>query len=104
AVGLGLRLIDGHITLLPALTILILAPEYFAPIKQVGKDYHATLDGQVAMTQIEGLLDQGEPENHIDSVEKLLPVNINTVNMNNIKVVRYENKIRTGISFTSKKS
>src|SRR5690625_7017287 len=35
AVGLGFRLIDGTITLLPALTILILAPEYFSPIKQV---------------------------------------------------------------------
>src|SRR5699024_9673798 len=36
AVGLGLRLIDGVILLLPALTILILAPEYYSPIKQIG--------------------------------------------------------------------
>lgn len=53
AVGLGFRLIDGAITLLPALTILILAPEYFLPIRQVGLDYHATLDGQVALEEIE---------------------------------------------------
>src|SRR5690625_3130630 len=33
AVGFGLRLIDGVILLLPALTILILAPEYYSPIK-----------------------------------------------------------------------
>ncbi|MFD2132574.1 thiol reductant ABC exporter subunit CydD [Pseudogracilibacillus auburnensis] len=59
AVGLGLRLIDGEITLLPALTILILAPEYFSPIKQVGKDYHATLDGQIAMTEINTLIEGG---------------------------------------------
>lgn len=58
AVGLGFRLIDGTITLLPALTILILAPEYFSPIKQVGKDYHATLDGQVAQNEIEQILDR----------------------------------------------
>ncbi|WP_439019888.1 thiol reductant ABC exporter subunit CydD [Bacillus thuringiensis] len=56
AVGLGIRLIDGTILLLPALTILILAPEYFLPIKQVGANYHATLDGQLAMEQIEGIL------------------------------------------------
>lgn len=56
AVGLGLRLIDGNIGLLPALTILVLVPEYFAPIKQVGKDYHATLDGQVAMTEVDDIL------------------------------------------------
>src|SRR5699024_8981291 len=58
AVGLGFRLIDGTITLLPALTILILAPEYFSPIKQVGKDYHATLHGQVAQNEIEQILDR----------------------------------------------
>ncbi|MBE5105088.1 thiol reductant ABC exporter subunit CydD [Bacillus thuringiensis] len=58
AVGLGIRLIDGTILLLPALTILILAPEYFLPIKQVGANYHATLDGQLAMEQIEGILQQ----------------------------------------------
>src|SRR5699024_10276874 len=52
AVGLGFRLIDGAILLFPALTILLLAPEYFSPIKQVGKDYHATLDGQLAMAEI----------------------------------------------------
>lgn len=56
AVGLGLRLIDGTVLLLPALTILILAPEYFSPIKQVGKDYHATLDGQIAMEEINSFI------------------------------------------------
>src|SRR5690625_432695 len=56
AVGLGLRLIDGEILLLPALTILVLAPEYFSPIKQVGTDYHATLDGQIAMEDIDGFI------------------------------------------------
>ncbi|TMN21638.1 thiol reductant ABC exporter subunit CydD [Lentibacillus cibarius] len=60
AVGLGLRLIDGTVALFPALTILILAPEYFSPIKQVGKDYHATLDGQVAMGEINELLRDDE--------------------------------------------
>lgn len=58
AVGLGFRLIDGAISLLPALTILILAPEYFLPIRQVGTDYHATLDGQIALEQVESFIEQ----------------------------------------------
>src|SRR5699024_12686233 len=58
AVGLGLRLIDGVILLLPALTILILAPEYYSPIKQIGKDFHATLDGQLAMQDIDQFIEQ----------------------------------------------
>lgn len=60
AVGLGFRLIDGTITLLPALTILILAPEYFLPIRQVGSDYHATLDGQIALSEIEQIIQMQE--------------------------------------------
>src|SRR5699024_3804996 len=60
AVGLVLRLIDGVILLLPALTILILAPEYYSPIKQIGKDFHATLDGQLAMQDIDQFIEQSK--------------------------------------------
>ena len=56
AVNLGFGLIEGTAILLPALTILILAPEYFLPIRQVGTDYHATLDGQIALQQVEGII------------------------------------------------
>lgn len=48
AVFLGLGLINGTIGLMPALTILILAPEYFLPIRELGADYHASLDGKNA--------------------------------------------------------
>src|SRR5690625_1179289 len=67
AVGLGFRLIEGEITLFPALMILILAPEYFSPIKQVGKDYHATLDGQIAMAEIDELI-HDEPETDVKTI------------------------------------
>lgn len=58
AVFLGLRLIDGHILLGPALTALILAPEYFLPVREVGNDYHATLNGQEAGKTIQAILAQ----------------------------------------------
>lgn len=64
AVGLGFRLIDGAIILLPALTILILAPEYFLPIRQVGTDYHATLDGQIALTEVEAIIKERAEQEH----------------------------------------
>ncbi|PGL71634.1 thiol reductant ABC exporter subunit CydD [Bacillus sp. AFS055030] len=60
AVFLGLRLIDGVILLGPALTILILAPEYFLPVREVGADYHATLNGQEAGKAMQDILDQQE--------------------------------------------
>ncbi len=48
AVSLGLRLVNGEMVLLPALTVLILAPEYFLPVRMVGADFHATQDGKAA--------------------------------------------------------
>lgn len=48
AVGLGLRLIEGRIEFGAALAVLLLAPEFFAPVKQLGADYHASLDGKEA--------------------------------------------------------
>lgn len=56
AVELGLRLIDGMMGLQTALTVLILAPEYFQPIRDLGNDYHATMDGKDAGQQIHKLL------------------------------------------------
>lgn len=66
AVELGIRLIDGVIGLQAALTILILAPEYFQPIRDLGNDYHATMDGKDAGKQINRMLSvpaQGQSSN-----------------------------------------
>ncbi|EOL42416.1 thiol reductant ABC exporter subunit CydD [Enterococcus phoeniculicola] len=62
AVLLGLRLINGAILLFPALTVLILAPEYFLPIRDFSSDYHATLDGKNAMTAVNAVLTHPEKE------------------------------------------
>ncbi|WP_042457661.1 thiol reductant ABC exporter subunit CydD [Neobacillus dielmonensis] len=56
AVFLGLGLINGSIQLAQALTILILAPEYFLPLREFGADYHATLDGKNAGKKMEAIL------------------------------------------------
>jgi len=60
AVGLGLRLTEGHMLLGPALTVLILAPEYFLPVRMIGADYHATLDGKEAGAAINQLIERGK--------------------------------------------
>ncbi|MHA3066873.1 thiol reductant ABC exporter subunit CydD [Lacticaseibacillus saniviri] len=58
AVFLGLDLLNGKILLLPAMATLILAPEYFTPLREFGSDYHATLDGKNAMNAVFEVLDQ----------------------------------------------
>lgn len=62
AVSLGLRLVDGEMTLLTGLTVLILAPEYFLPVRMVGADFHATLDGKEAGEAMEAIISAAEKE------------------------------------------
>ncbi|PFR81488.1 thiol reductant ABC exporter subunit CydD [Bacillus cereus] len=102
AVGLGIRLIDGTIILLPALTILILAPEYFLPIKQVGANYHATLDGQIAMEQIEEILQQQKRIQKKDLNEDIVWNASSSLKLQDIKVNNTESEkaILEGINFT----
>ncbi|GAB6434530.1 MULTISPECIES: thiol reductant ABC exporter subunit CydD [Bacillus] len=102
AVGLGIRLIDGTIVLLPALTILILAPEYFLPIKQVGANYHATLDGQLAMEQIEEILQQQKELRKKESNVDLIWNSSSNLKLQDVKVKidESEKAILEGINFT----
>ncbi|CAJ1184012.1 thiol reductant ABC exporter subunit CydD [Fructilactobacillus sanfranciscensis] len=65
AVFLGVALIDGKILLLPALTILVLAPDYFLSVRDYGDDYHATLDGKNALTNIFEILKIKSPTSKI---------------------------------------
>lgn len=60
AVFLGVRLIDGQAAFEVALTILILAPDYFQPVRDFGNDFHATMDGKKAAEQIHDILEQRE--------------------------------------------
>jgi ATP-binding cassette subfamily C protein CydD len=51
AVGIGLRLVSGHLDLATALLVLILAPEAYLPLRQVGAHYHASAEGLAAAEQ-----------------------------------------------------
>ncbi|WP_125588470.1 thiol reductant ABC exporter subunit CydD [Companilactobacillus jidongensis] len=57
AVFLGLGLINNSFPLFPALVTLILAPEYFLPLRDFSSDYHATLNGKNALNAIFKILE-----------------------------------------------
>jgi ABC-type transport system involved in cytochrome bd biosynthesis fused ATPase/permease subunit len=48
AVGVGLRLVGGSLDLRSRLAVLILAPEIYLPLRQVGSMFHASVDGIAA--------------------------------------------------------
>lgn len=56
AVYLGFGLMNGKVSLFPALGILILAPEFFLPIRNFAGDFHATLNGKNAFKRINELI------------------------------------------------
>jgi ATP-binding cassette subfamily C protein CydCD len=56
AVVLGLRLLDGGVGLFEALVVLLLAPECFTAVRELGAAHHAAEDGRVALTRVRELL------------------------------------------------
>ncbi|BCJ49129.1 hypothetical protein Asp14428_06040 [Actinoplanes sp. NBRC 14428] len=61
AVGIGLRLVSGHLDLATALLVLILAPEAYLPLRQVGANYHASAEGLAAAEEAFALLETPLP-------------------------------------------
>jgi len=61
AVTLGVRLVGGTLGLKPALTVLLLVPELYAPVRTVGALFHASADGLAAAERILDVLDRTGP-------------------------------------------
>ena len=57
AVTVGVRLVDGGIGLEAGLTVLVIAPELYLPLRRLGAQFHASADGLAAAERILALLD-----------------------------------------------
>lgn len=57
AVSIGFRLIDGSLTLAVGLFVLLLAPEAYLPLRQVGVQFHAAAEGVAATDDVFAVLD-----------------------------------------------
>ncbi|MEU9955565.1 thiol reductant ABC exporter subunit CydD [Streptomyces sp. NPDC050982] len=61
AVTIGMRLVHGEMALYDGLVVLILAPEAYLPLRQVGAQYHAAAEGLSAAEEIFEVLETPEP-------------------------------------------
>nr|WP_202477760.1 thiol reductant ABC exporter subunit CydD [Streptomyces sp. SID5470] len=61
AVTIGMRLVHGEMHLYDGLVILILAPEAYLPLRQVGAQYHAAAEGLAAAEEIFTVLETPVP-------------------------------------------
>ncbi|MFF9069347.1 thiol reductant ABC exporter subunit CydD [Streptomyces sp. NPDC014891] len=58
AVTIGMRLVHGELDLYTGLVILILAPEAYLPLRQVGAQFHAAAEGLAAAEEIFDVLEE----------------------------------------------
>ena len=58
AVSVGLRLLGGHLGLGTALFVLILAPEAYLPLRQLGATHHASAEGIQAIGDVVAIVEQ----------------------------------------------
>ncbi|MFD7471411.1 thiol reductant ABC exporter subunit CydD [Streptomyces sp. NPDC059837] len=61
AVTIGMRLVHGDMDLYVGLVILVLAPEAYLPLRQVGAQYHAAAEGLAAAEEIFSVLETPVP-------------------------------------------
>ena len=58
AVTVGVRLDDGRLGLQAGLTVLLLAPELYLPLRQLGAQFHTSADGLAVAERILELIDE----------------------------------------------
>ncbi|WP_436318590.1 thiol reductant ABC exporter subunit CydD [Streptomyces nodosus] len=61
AVTIGMRLVQGEMDLSVGLVVLVLAPEAYLPLRQVGAQYHAAAEGLSAAEEIFAVLETPLP-------------------------------------------
>ena len=88
AVTCGLRLTAGAIEFRAAFFILMLAPEYFAPIRQLGAAFHSFIDAKQSLERLKPFLTVEEtPRGSIEQTR--IPPSINIKNLS----FTYRNKL-----------
>ncbi|WP_252370068.1 thiol reductant ABC exporter subunit CydD [Streptomyces hygroscopicus] len=66
AVDIGMRLVHGEMDLFTGLMVLVLAPEAYLPLRQVGAQYHAAAEGLAAADEVFAVLERALPSSAAD--------------------------------------
>lgn len=80
AVSVGLRVVDDRMTLQDALTVLLLAPEAYLPIRRLGAMFHDSTEGAEAVSETLELLD------HDRHTGRLAPPDLGALRFEQVRV------------------
>lgn len=72
AIGIGLRLLQGNISFETAFLVLLLAPEFYQPLRQSGAAFHAAMTATAAADNIYRILDKPlhESPSHLQRIQQ----------------------------------
>jgi ATP-binding cassette subfamily C protein CydD len=69
AVEIGIRVMKGYMLFIDAFFILILAPDFYQPLRLLGSKFHAGMDGVAAASRIFAILDR-EPDRRPETEDR----------------------------------
>ncbi|WP_243063016.1 thiol reductant ABC exporter subunit CydC [Humibacter sp. RRB41] len=98
AVLVGIRLLNGQLTLEAGLVALILAPECYAPIREIGAAFHASDTGREALRRVRAVFERTPLRNAVTALTS------STLVVHDLSV-RYRQRNETAVrslSFTAK--
>ncbi|MEV0090565.1 thiol reductant ABC exporter subunit CydD [Streptomyces sp. NPDC050738] len=95
AVSIGMRLVKGELDLYTGLVILVLAPEAYLPLRQVGAQYHAAAEGLAAAEEIFAVLEEPLPAGGTEDVPGSLRLELDNVS------VRHEGRAQPSLDSLS---
>ena len=84
AVEVGLRLLYGQMQFQEALFLLILAPEFYLPLRMLGLRFHAGMSGTTAARRIFQILDTPVPSEQVSVSNKQSLPEISSISFENI--------------------
>lgn len=93
AVTVGIRLFEGRIGFEAALLVLLLAPEFFAPLRALGADHHARLEGKPAAMRLFAVLDLPEPSRGT----RLVTSDVPRVQLEAVTVIQSGQRVLSGV-------
>jgi len=96
AVQIGLRLLYGKMALVDGLFLLILAPEFYLPLRQLGASFHAGREGVAAAERIYQVLGSGKPQKVSPGRQKTIHFS-NLIEFRNVSF-QYKEKERPSVA------
>ncbi|MDX8032224.1 thiol reductant ABC exporter subunit CydD [Lentzea sp. BCCO 10_0856] len=101
AVGVGVRLVHGDMTLMTALVVLILAPECYLPLRAAGAAHHASEDGLESVRRVADVVagSHAGPPRALQSHESSPRALSGRVRVADLRVLRRGGFAPDGVSF-----